>query len=222
MGIFALTILTYPISLLISFGTARSIAKDAAREGYKINIDYFKENRKDSKGIDKYYMYIPYLNVLKSLEIGLNYQFNKQEEFEAMRIYGAFIPMTKEEEDYYNEKKTFLRLMNIASKNYDKEYKEIRPKQSVKYSDNIKDDISLLNKEIKEHDIIIVENDKSKVVEIDELISKLNKEELETLRANLNMFKDWDKIFGDENLEDEYVIHKDKDKTLKLKFKGKN
>jgi hypothetical protein len=35
------------------------------------------------------------------------------------------------------------------------------------------------------------------------------------------MFKDWDTFFG-EKLEDEYVIHKDNNKTLKFKFKGKN
>ena len=216
MELIVLTLLTYPASLLIGLGTVRSIAKDAAKEGYKINIDYFKENRKESKGLDKYYMYLPFINVFKALEINLNYQFNKQEEFEMMRIYGAFIPMSKEEEDYYNEKKTFLRLMNIANSKT-----EVITPKSVKYSDNIKDDIALLNKEIEEHDIITVEDNISKIVDIDRLLSKLNKEELESLRDNLSMFND-DNLKLDKNPGDEYVIHKDKDKTLKLKFKGKN
>ncbi len=216
MPILLLTILTYPASLLISLGTAKSIAKDAAKEGYKINLDYFKENRNASKGIDKYYMYLPFLNVFKAIEINLNYQFNKQEEFEMMRIYGAFTPMNKAEEDYYNEKKTFLRLMNIANSKF-----EVITPKSVKYNDNIKDDIVLLNKEIEEHDIIVVEGNNSKIVGIDELLSKLNKEELELLRDNLSMFKDED-LKLDKNPNDEYVIHKDNDKTLKLRFKAKN
>ena len=216
MPILLLTILTYPASLLISLGTAKSIAKDAAKEGYKINLDYFKENRNAAKGIDKYYMYLPFLNVFKAIETNLNYQFNKQEEFEMMRIYGAFTPMNKKEEDYYNKKKTFLRLMNIANSKF-----EVITPKSVKCSDNIKDDIVLLNKEIEEHDIIVVEGNNSKIVGIDELLSKLNKEELELLRDNLSMFKDED-LKLDKNPNDEYVIHNDKNKTLKLRFKAKN
>ncbi len=216
-------ILTYPASLLIELKNVRDIVQDAAKEGYKVNLDYFRRNGEDERKGNKLVKYIPFINVAGALSKNLNYLFNRTQEFETMRVYGAFDKMTKEEEAYYKESPNFMRALNIASKSekelFNREFEVIIPK-TVKESDNLQEDLRILNKELDEHDIIIVEENKSRTVSIDELIESLNKDELEELRNQFLMLNDWDVLF-DEKKDGDYTLMSSKEKSLKLRFKSK-
>lgn len=225
MNFLIAAILTYPASLFIELKNVRDIVQDAAKEGYKINLDYFRRNSEDENKTSKLIKYIPFINVIVSLSKNLNYLFNRTQEFEMMRVYGAFDRMTKEEEEYYKDNPNFIRALNIASKSekefFNKEYEMIIPKH-VKKSDNLQEDLLNLNEEIDEHDIIMIEKDKTWIrkVTIDEVIDTLDKDELEELKNNLVMFRDWDKLFN-EKVEGEYTVSASKNKILKFRFKSK-
>ncbi len=208
--IFAL--LSYPVSVGIDYLTLRSMLMDAGSEGYKANLDYFEENKDNNTFIK----YIPLVNLAKSLSSNLDYNFNRVERFNTLRVFGAFLKMNKEEEEYYKEKPGFVRAMNIAVKSKECTDKLLECYQSV-------NDIVKLDGNLEEHDIILVDRDKEKIVNIDKVIDALSKEELEELKYNLTLINDWDKFFPEDDREnkDEYVITSSKGKTLKYRFNKK-
>ena len=125
-------LLTYPVSLLINLDHIKDIIKDATNEGYLINIKYFKEQKEDknkNNNIEKYYKYIPFVNIFDSLINDLEYKFDRENNFEMLRITGAFVNMTKEEEEKFKEKPTILRALNLSS---------IKEKEYQNMVDNIK------------------------------------------------------------------------------------
>ena len=226
MSFLIAVILTYPASLLIELKHVRDIVQDAAKEGYKVNLDYFRRNGEEESKTNKLVKYIPFINIAGSLSKTLNYLFNRTEEFETMRVYGAFDRMTKEEEKYYKESPNFMRALNIASQSekqeVDNSIKVVIPTY-VNTHDNLQEDLLNLNEELDEHDIIMIDKDKSwnRKVTIDEVIETLDKDELEELKSNLIMFRDWDKLF-DEKVEGEYTVTASKNKILKFRFRNKS
>ena len=216
MGFVLSLLLSYPVSYVLKLVNRSDIAKDAAKNGYVVDIDKFKEESQNN--VDKIIKsadYLPYLNILSNLLSVCDYKINRQQSFETMRVYGFFEPMTKEEEEYFNEKPTALRAFNIASKrkeNIDKKYKD-NLKSNIKYYDNNLDD----------HEIILKENDEYIGVELDDYIETLSKDELEDLKMSLLTLKRWrTKFKEEENEEADYTLNGDNDKKLILRFKCKN
>ncbi len=226
MEYIVLILLTYPASLLFEADRIRKIVKDATSNGYIINPKYFRESKENSDKrniINKYYLYIPFVNMFTSLTKDLEYTFDRPNQFELFRVTGAFFKMTKEEEEYFNEKPTMLRAFNLSSIR-DKEYNKLEEKynnRNVNYDDNLKEEIVKLDKELDTHDIIKLDNDEEKLVSINELINNMSTNELEELKSSLIAFKDYRKLF-DDDLEGEYIIDSKKDKCLTLSFKNKN
>ena len=215
-------LLTYPVSLLINLDHIKDIIKDATNEGYLINIKYFKEQKEDknkNNNIEKYYKYIPFVNIFDSLINDLEYKFDRENNFEMLRITGAFVNMTKEEEEKFKEKPTILRALNLSSikeKEYQNMVDNIK-KNNVNTSDNIVKEIVKLDKELNEHAIIKEKDNKEEKISIDELINSMNKEELiETLKV----FKEYENLY-DEKPDGEYIIDSNKKRVLKLHFKNR-
>jgi len=215
-------LLTYPVSLLINLDHIKDIIKDATNEGYLINIKYFKEQKEEKNKnnyIEKYYKYIPFVNIFDSLINDLEYKFDRENNFEMLRITGAFVNMTKEEEEKFKEKPTILRALNLSSIK-EKEYQnmvDIIKKNNVNTSDNIVKEIVKLDKELNEHAIIKEKDNKEEKISIDELINSMNKEELiETLKV----FKEYENLY-DEKPDGEYIIDSNKKRVLKLHFKNR-
>ena len=75
MSFLIAVILTYPASLLIELKHVRDIVQDAAKEGYKVNLDYFRRNGEEESKSNKLVKYIPFINIAGSLSKTLNYLF---------------------------------------------------------------------------------------------------------------------------------------------------
>ena len=218
-------LITYPVTFLINLDHIKDIVKDAANNGYLINPKYFKDikNGSDNEStINKYIKYIPVANICDSLVTNLAYKFNRQEEFEMLRITGAFNTMTKEEEEEYKKKPTVLRALNLSSIKEKKEEKLIESykNRSVNHDENIVKEIVKLDKELTDHDIIKEKDNKEEIISVEELINSMSKEELEEFKDSLLVFKEYDKHFDDEP-KGEYIIDSKNDKVLKLNFKNR-
>ena len=205
---------TIPLSYAVDFLSQNDMFRKAAEEGYLPNIEAFKrkgESDKDSK-FDKYKRYIPILCLIESLSNAFDKAINKQLYFEELRIHGCFDSMTKEEEDYYNKKKSIWSIYNLANKR--------RLKYNEEDKECLKSNIRYLDKKLDNHEIVVKENNKEDILDIDSYIKGLNKDQLEELKNNLNLLNNWDQFF-DNKQEGDYTLKEDKSKKLIYRFKCK-
>ena len=219
MGFIAICLLSYPATLLLGLDYSSRIAKYAAKQGKLINVDYFKDNKNNTGFNSSKIKYIPIVNAINMAMLDSFFISNKELMYLTLNADGAFYSMTKEEEDYYNERPTYLRLMNLASMRKKQEQELLDRIKNVNNDDNIRQDIINLNKETIEHDIIIEKDSTDKSVSIEELIDTMTYDELTELKDTLTVFKDYKKHF-DEEPDGEYVINSKNDRILKLNFRN--
>lgn len=209
MGLLIVLILTYPASFLIKLAHNIDVVKDAAKNGYIVNIDAFKKGKNEEDKTTKRLNYIPIINVLNSLKIFVDYKLNRQESFENYRIFGYLEPMTKEEKNYYNEKPTVLRAFNLAGK---------RTKQGIENEKaNLKSNIRFYDKTIDEHEYIVKQEYEYFSVELPEYLETLNREELESLKESIMNMSNCLDLFG-EDKEGDYTISEEKGRSLILRI----
>ena len=205
---------TIPISYAINFVSFSDLVKKAADNGYLPNVNSFKNNNSNDEEskIEKYKKYIPVVCLIDALSNSLDLLFNEQEHFEEYRIHGYFDRMTKEEEEYYNKKKSIWSIYNLANKRrleYEEEDKRCL-KSNIKYLDNTLDD----------HEIVLKEEETEKNIDLDNYLNNLSKEQLEELKRDITIIKEWDKFFEDD-IKGDYTINDNKGKKLIYRFNCK-
>ena len=216
MELLLITLATYPISYIIKLITVANISKDAANNGYLIDIDAYKEYNKveDKESKINKLKYIPYANIIDSLSTNIEYLLDRQNVFEQMRIGGVFLSMTKEEEDSYNANPTFLRAMNLSTKRMNKVNEDTK--------ESLKSNIVYYDKKLDEHNYIVKDKEEYyKVKDFEEYIDTLSKDELEELRNSLIAINRFDDVFKADN-DSDLTISSKNDKRLILRYNCKD
>ena len=204
---------TIPLSYVIDQLSFNELVKKAADLGYLPNLDAFKKGKEGDSKFDKYKRYIPFICLVDSIYRAIDQKINEQEHFEEMRIHGYFVPMTKDEEDYYNEKRTALRIYNLSG--IRNEINKIVEKECIESN------IKYLDKTLDEHEIVIQDSESEEKVNLDSYLKKLSKEELEELKNDIKIISEWNKSF-DEPTEGDYTLNEKKGKKLIYRFNCKD